>query len=102
MILGRAVLGPDVLPDLSMDTPQVAALIGYTSVLLAFVYAFNLDLFERIPRAGDWFRRVRLGAQATLREHKWVGVAILAVVGVLLTIGVQKMVNRFLPWYSNM
>jgi ABC-type nitrate/sulfonate/bicarbonate transport system permease component len=31
-----------------------------------------------------------------------VGVAILAVVGVLLTIGVQKMVNRFLPWYSNM
>jgi hypothetical protein len=78
VIFTKAFLGPGVAAH--ADTFHVAAAVAYTSVLLAFVFSYNLDLFERIPRAGDWFRRVRLGMQEMLREHRWI--RRLAVLGV--------------------
>jgi uncharacterized membrane protein len=84
VILGRAVLGSAWPEHVSLDTFHVATAIAYMSVLMAFVFAYNLDLFDRIPRVGDWFRRVRIGAQRTLREHKWIRRLAVAGVGIFV------------------
>lgn len=82
IILGPAVIGPGALPQITLSSWQLAWIIAYNSVLMAFVYAYNLDLFERIPKIGDFFRRVRLGAAETLKGHKWI--RRLATVGIVV------------------
>jgi uncharacterized membrane protein len=66
------VFGAAVIPGLTLSTTHLAVIVSCTTVLAAFVYAYNLDLVERLPKAGDWLRRARIGAQQTIRQRPWI------------------------------
>jgi len=36
-----------------------------------------------------------------LHDEAVIGVAILTVVGIIMTVGLQKSIDRFWPWYRN-
>jgi uncharacterized membrane protein len=73
VVFGPTVIfGPAVVPGLALSTWELVAVVSFMSVLTAFVYAYNLDLFERVPRVGPWLRRARMGASRSLRQHPWV------------------------------
>jgi uncharacterized membrane protein len=81
--LGPGVIfGPAVLPGIHLGTWDLMWLMIYMGTLTAFLYAFNLDLLERIPRLGAFLHRARVGAVRTLRSHPWI--RRLAVLGVAL------------------
>jgi uncharacterized membrane protein len=66
------VFGAAVVPGLTLDTWHIAAVVAYMGALLSFVYAYNLDLLERLPRVGDYVRRARVGAEQSLAAHPWI------------------------------
>jgi hypothetical protein len=73
VVLGATVVfGRAVLPGISLSTYELAGIVAYGSVVTSFVYAFNMDLLERVPRLGDYLRRARTGARASLHDHPWI------------------------------
>jgi uncharacterized membrane protein len=70
IILGGAFLEGTGVRDL---TPwDIAMCLLYLNTVLAFVYGWSLDLFERIPRVGPALKRTRTQAHATVKERPWI------------------------------
>jgi uncharacterized membrane protein len=56
----------------ALSTWPVVAVVAVFSCLTAFFYAYNLDLFERVPKVGTWLRRVTLRTRKTLSARPWI------------------------------
>lgn len=78
IILGRAVGGDYVFQEL--NTWHLVMVAAFMTVVTAFFWTYNLDLFERLPRLGPVLQRARARMAANLAEHRWI--RRLAVVGV--------------------
>jgi len=78
VILGRAVGGDYVFHEL--DTWGLVLVAAFMTVVTAFFWTYNLDLFERLPRLGPALQRARTRMAANLAAHRWI--RRLAVVGV--------------------
>jgi uncharacterized membrane protein len=66
------ILTPALVPDLSLDAWELAWLVMYVNGLSAFLYAYNLDLLERLPWIGTGLKNTRRRAQRQLKEHPWI------------------------------
>jgi len=58
--------------EIHLGTWQIAAWLIYLNMAAAFLYAYNLDLLERVPVIGPYLHRARLNATIALNEHKWI------------------------------
>lgn len=68
--------------ELHLGTWQIAAWLIYLNIAAAFLYAYNLDLLERVPVIGPFLYRARQNAMVALEDHKWI--RRLAGVGVMI------------------
>jgi hypothetical protein len=67
------VLTPAVLPtEITLGTWELALWMIYLNTAAAFLYAYNLDLLEKLPAIGPYLRRARANAAKTLEEHRWI------------------------------
>ena len=70
VILGPAVLTKSAIEHLS--SWDLAFMVIVLNTAMAFLYAFNLDLLGRLPKAGPAFLRARDEAGHALRERPWI------------------------------
>jgi uncharacterized membrane protein len=66
------VFGPTVVPEIGLTTWQLVAIVAWVTIAETYVYAYNLDLLERVPKIGPWIARARRDARRTLRERPWI------------------------------
>jgi hypothetical protein len=70
VIFGPAVVGANVFERLT--TWDLVAVTAFFTCATAFVYAYNLDLLERLPTVGPWLHRTRATMEATLEAKPWI------------------------------
>ncbi len=70
VILGPAVLTKSAIAHLT--SWDLAWMVVVLNSAMAFLYAFNLDLLGRLPKAGPAFVRAREEAGRTLSERPWI------------------------------
>lgn len=68
VVLTPAVLGTQI----HLATWEIAIWMIYLNVATAFLYAYNLDLLEKIPWVGPYLCRARSNAASSLDEHPWI------------------------------
>lgn len=68
VIFSSAVLGENI----HLETWEIALWMMYLNAAAAFLYAYNLDLLEKLPWVGPYLRRCRKNAAVILEEHKWI------------------------------
>lgn len=89
LFVGSTVIfGPAILPDIRLSTWELAALIAYLNVLTGLVYAYNLDILERVPGVGPYLERARTRAGARVRKRPWVRRLATLVVGLFVVLPV--------------
>lgn len=62
----------DYTVEIHLGTWHVAVWVMYLNMAAAFLYAYNLDLLEKIPWLGTYLRRARKNARRSLDEHPWI------------------------------
>jgi uncharacterized membrane protein len=68
VVFGRAVLGEKV----SLTTWDLAFVVMWVNAASAWLFAFNLDLGQKLPVFGPYLARARANAVRTLRERPWI------------------------------
>ena len=68
VIFSSAVLGENI----TLGTWEIALWMIYLNAAAAFLYAYNLDLLEKLPWIGPYLRRCRKNAALILEQHKWI------------------------------
>ena len=68
VILAPAVLGTTI----HLGTWDIAVWMIWMNAAAAYLYAYNLDLLEKIPVIGPYLRRARRNARASLEHHPWI------------------------------
>ena len=79
MVLAPAAVGSGVpIPllgitvEVHLSTWQIAVWLMYLNAASALLYAYNLDLLERVPGIGPYLLRARRNAVKSLDRHRWI------------------------------
>jgi len=68
VIFSSAVLGENI----HLRTWEIALWMIYLNAAAAFLYAYNLDLLERVPWIGPYLKRARHNVGETLKRNPWI------------------------------
>lgn len=62
--------GPTI--EIHLGVWGIGLWLMFLNTAAAFLYAYNLDLLERVPWIGPYLRRARHNAGVTLERHPWI------------------------------
>ena len=62
--------GPTI--EIHMGVWQIGIWLMFLNTAAAFLYAYNLDLLERVPVIGPYLKRARHNVGETLKTHPWI------------------------------
>jgi len=58
--------------EIHLGVWDIGLWLMFLNTAAAFLYAYNLDLLERVPGIGPYLQRARKNAGATLEHYRWI------------------------------
>jgi uncharacterized membrane protein len=71
--LGKLVILTGAAPrsTFQMASLELAALVFFMDLVVAYLFAFNLHYIYRVPRVGPWLERLQAYCRFWLATHRW-------------------------------